>query len=227
MKTRLFFYFFLTLVLLGSCRKKDEILTNNSISYDTIKPLDYFPAFPGSYWTYTNNYTLKVAYQYKMFIFGLNSGDPMFYDTLILPKLESTNVFTSYDDNGFVKGYELTAPSGVTYIPDPVYKCILSTKEDSIFVYGPSMQGHTPMAKTIKVDTSIYIGAMKYENVLITIHWDNAAISAGLGNSPEECASLREYYAKGVGLIKREHRYIPNDTIFTTDFELVDYHINN
>ncbi len=226
MKAKLLFCFFLATIFLGSCSKEDDIITDNGLSYDTIKPLDYFPAFPGSYWIYDNNDTLKVADQYQMFIFGLNEIDPAYYDTLLLPKLESSNIYNTDDSYGFVRRYEITAPSGAAYIQGPIYRGILSTKEDSIFIYGPSIQGHYPMAKTIKVDTSIYIGSKEYKNVIITIHWDDACISGGYGNSPEDCATLREYYGKDVGLIKREHRYYPNETLFTIHFELVDYYIN-
>ncbi len=216
----------LLLVFIGliSCDKKEEVFASQNVVYDTIKPLSYFPAFPGSYWIYDNGDTLRIADQYQMFIFGLATGDPLFYDTLILPKIEPCNVYWSNGENGFVKGYELTAPSGVTYIPSPTYHSLLSTKLDSIFIYGPSVQGHMPMAETMAVDTVIYIGSVKYEHVIVTMYWDEACISGGYGNSPEDCADKREYYAKNIGLIKREHRY-HNDTIFYKDFELLDYHI--
>ncbi len=126
--------------------------------------------------------------------------------------------------NAFVKSYELSAPSWASYIPSPVFRGILSTKVDSVFINGPSIQGHRPMAKTIVVDTVIYIRSVKYENILVTIYWDESCIWSGYGNSPEECASIKEYYGKNIGLIKREHRN-HNDTIFIKDFELIDYHI--
>ncbi len=216
----------LLLVLIGliSCDKEHETLTNKNVVYDTIKPLSYFPAFPGSYWIYDNGDTLRVADQYQMFVEGIGNGDPLFYDTIILPKLELNNIYMSYGLNGFVKQYELTTPSGASYIPSPTYQSILSTKMDSVFINGPPIQGHYLMAKTIAVDTVIYIGAIKYENVIVTMYWDDACITAGYGNSPEDCADLKEYFGKNIGLIKREHRYHA-DTIFIKDFELTDYHI--
>ena len=60
--------------------------------------------------------------------------------------------------------------------------------------------------------------------MIITIQFDYACVS-GSGGSPEDCATLREYYAKDIGLIKRETRNYPIDTDFVKDIELIKYKI--
>jgi len=47
-----------------------------------------------------------------------------------------------------------------------------------------------------------------------------------MGIPESKCAYKREYFAKDVGLIMRESRSYPTDTIYEVDFELIDHHIN-
>lgn len=211
------------LVLIGiiSCKKDNEIKPNDSVVYDTIKPLEYFPAFPGSYWIYDNNDTLKVADQYEKYIY--NSAGytaPPDYDTLILPKLILNGIYNKPNEFAYVKEYSISQANGSDY-RDPPFKTLLSLTEGSEFTIGGSYQNHAITGKTVKVDTVINIGATEYRNVIITIHFDVA-----FNMSPEDCAHVREYYAKDVGLIKRETRNYPVETEFVTEIELVDYKIN-
>ena len=59
----------------------------------------------------------------------------------------------------------------------------------------------------------------------MTIQYDYACV-LGTGGSPEDCATLREYFAKDVGLIKRETRNYPIEIEFVKDIELIKYKIN-
>ena len=58
----------------------------------------------------------------------------------------------------------------------------------------------------------------------ITIQFDYACVSA-TGGTGEDCATLREYYTKDVGLIKRERRNYQLDTVFMKEIELNKYEI--
>jgi len=213
-------------VLIGliSCEKDNEKKPNDSVIYDTIKPLDYFPAYPGSYWIYDNNDTLKVANQYEKYIFNSSgyTAEPD-YDTLILPKLILNGIFNSPDTFAYVNGYSISKSNESNY-RDPAFKELLSLTEGSEFTIGGAIQGHKITGKTIKVDTTINIGTTEYKNVIITIQFDYACVS-GTGGSPENCATIREYYAKDVGLIKRETRNYPINTDFLKDFELIKYEV--
>jgi len=224
MKTIFIFGAFVFLFPLISCKKSNDILPDDVIVYDTIKPLEYFPAFPGSYWIYDNNDTLKVADQYKMYIFNTAgySAIPV-YDTLILPKLILNGVFNPPDTFAYVKEYSISKSSRSNY-RDPVFKGILSLNEGSEFVIGAASHGHRITGKTIKVDTTIFIGSNEYRNVIITIHFDYACVNS-TGGTPEECASVREYYAKNIGLIKRERRNYPVETDFIKEIGLIKYEI--
>ncbi len=207
------------LVGLTSCEKDIETKLDNSVNYNIIKPLDYFPAYPGSYWIYDNYDTLKVAEQYEKYIFNSEGYTAVpDYDTLILPKLILNGVFFAY-----VNGYSISKSNASNY-RDPAFKEFLSLTEGSEFTIGSAIQGHKITGKTIKLDTTINIGTTEYKNVIITIQFDYACVY-GKGGSPEDCATLREYYAKDVGLIKRETRNYPIDTDFVKDIELIKYEI--
>lgn len=213
------------LIGLISCEKDKEAKMDNSVVYDTIIPLNYFPAFPGSYWIYDSNDTLKVANQYEEYIFN-SAGFTAVpdFDTLFLPKLILNGVFNPTDTFAYVNGYSISKAKKGSHYRDPAFKGLLSLNEGSQFSIGGSFQGHKIIGKTIKVDTTISIGTVEYKNVIVTIRFDRAC-ELGLGVTPEECAYLREYYAKDVGLIKREVRSSITNTDFVKDIELVKYEI--
>ncbi len=203
---------------LTSCGKD-----NDGTSKDTIMPLDYFPAFPSSYWVYDNNDTLKVADEYEIYIFN-SAGYAAVPDlvTLNLPKLILNGIFNQPDPYAYVNGYSISK-STMSHYRDPAFKGILSLTEGSEFIIGGAFQEHKITGKTVKVDTTIKIGTSKYNNVIMTIQYDFACIS-GTGGTPEDCATIKEYYAKNVGLIKREKKN-PLDTNFIKEIELVSYKI--
>lgn len=222
MKTTLLFGPLLVLIGLISCKNNKEIKPEKIA--DTIKPLDYFPAFPGSYWIYDNNDTLKVAGQYEKYIFNsaAYTAEPN-YDTLILPKLILNGIFNPNDTYAYVMEYSISKSLGSSY-RDPAFKGLLSLTEGAEFTIGGAFQAYKITGKTIKVDTTINIGTRKFENVIMTIQFDYGCVS-GTGGTPESCATVREYYAKNVGLIKRETRNYPIEIDFVKDIELVKYEI--
>lgn len=192
--------------------------------YDTIKPSEYFPAYPGSYWVYDNNDTLKVADQYQKYIFNSAgySAEPD-YDTLILPKLILNGIFNSGDKYAFVKDNSISKRSNANY-RDPAFQELFSISEGGRFIFQAKHAGtsHYCCGETIKKDTTISIGNKTYENVIITIHYDEYWME-----SPFVCGYKKEYYAKNIGLIKREIRNYPLETKFRTVLVLDEYFINN
>ena len=86
-----------------------------------------------------------------------------------------------------------------------------------------SWSGHQEWGETIKTDTSITINSTTFNKVLITKQWDRG----WFGITPDDHWRVREYYAKNVGLIKRESRiHYPFDTTFVIEYTLLNYHIN-
>jgi len=224
MRNRNLIFSIVLIIVLIACGKAPITPANNSsqVTYDTIFPLKYFPAYPGSYWIYDNGDTLKVE-GFEKYIFNSESFDAVpKYDTLILPKLVLNGIYNFPDTFAFVKGYAISKSKNSDY-RDPAFKDILSTTQGSEFTIGAAFQGHKLTGKTIKVDTTISIDGVSYDSVIVTIQFDYACTS--MGDSPENCATIKEYYAKNVGLIKREKKAYAIDTVFIKDFELIDFEI--
>lgn len=208
---------------LFSCEKSKEADPSLVAVFDTIQPLEYFPAFPGSYWVYDNDDTLKVAGQYENYIFN-SAGYTAVpdYDTLVLPKLILNGIYNPGDRFAYVNGYSISKASLSSY-RDPAFKEILSlNKGDELLIDG-AVQGHQITGRVIKADTSITIDDKTYEHVIVTIHFDRMCTMNGFSES--ECAFKREYYAKGIGLIKRESRNYPIDTVFVKEIALRHFDI--
>lgn len=186
---------------------------------ETVYPLPYFPAYPGSYWIYQNNLTLRVADQYEEYIFNKNSYDDVpDYDTLLLPKLIANGIFNGPDSFAYVKEYSISKAKNSGY-RDPAFYGILSEEEGARFPITGSFGGYQTIGKTIKVDTTITVNDVEFQHVIIVIRYD-----AACPMSNEVCATQKEYYARDVGLIRRENREYPNGMV--TTLELVDYKIN-
>lgn len=221
MRTNLIFGFLLLLVGLLSCENKEENQPNIE-KYDTIKPLAYFPALPGSYWIYDNNDTLKVADHYEKYIFNAASYDAVpDYDTLVLPKLILNGIFNSPDTFAYVREYSLSKSNGSGY-RDPAFKEMLSLNQGEKLIIGGAFQDHCIVGRVVKTDTTMMINGVIYNNVIVTIHYDESCTMHGL--SENECAWEREYFARDIGLIKRETKAYP-DTIFKKDIELIGFEI--
>jgi hypothetical protein len=224
MKTTFIFGTLTILFGLTSCERSNEDKPEDTVIHDTIKPLEYFPTYPGSYWIYDNNDTLIVTAQYEKYIYNSAGFDATpNIDTLVLPKLKLNGIYNPNDTFAYVKGYSISKAINSDY-RDPAFKFILSEAESATFIIGGRWQYHQIIGKTIKVDTTITIDDVRYDSVLITIELDIACNEQGL-YPIDSCAYKREYYAKGIGLIKRESGgYIPNEN-WTTDFELIKYKI--
>jgi len=194
-----------------------------TVVFDTIFPGEYFPAFPGSWWLFDNGDTMKVAGRYEVFVFNAAgyTAEPD-YDTLVLPKLIPNGIFNPPDEFAFVNGHSISKGSFAIY-RDPAFKGLLSTVEGLEFAIGGAVQGHKITGKTINTDTAVYVGQNLYQDVIITIQFDYACVS-GTSNSPEGCAYLREFYARNIGLIRRDTL---NGDEYVKAFELKEFFINH
>lgn len=139
------------------------------------------------------------------------------YDTLVLPKLLLNRIYNSDDPFAYVHEYSISKAT-TSNDRDPAFKGFLSLTEGDEFTIGGAFQNHKISGKTINVDTTILIGATNYDHVIVTIQYDYACITA-TGGTPEGCATIREYYAKDVGLIKREKRN-PANNEYVKDIEI-------
>lgn len=200
--------------LTDSIAKYVMVLKKEETKYDTIYPLQYFPAFPGSYWNYSNGKSLQMEDQYQIFYYDKAPwGVKPVCDTIYLPKFKINSIY-GYSQS-YVYGYEIS--TGTFRLP---LRQILSEVVGPTFQTSEIFGGNASYGKTIKKDTSMVINGVKFDNVLIVI---NYFWNQHIGNLPW---NIKEYYAKDVGLIKRESRDLNKPTIITVDFELISYKIN-
>ena len=185
-----------------ACRK-DEF-----VDYKIIEPLQYFPVYPGSFWIYNTGDTMKIydAYQSSGIIEYSQKGEETI---LVLPKLIANQTFNNTDV--FINEYSYIGTSNWRF---------LSLIEGEQYAISNYYQGHQQFRKTIKVDTSIIIGNRVYQDVIIIAEYESAC---GYG---EGCYELKDYFAKDVGLIKREYKNW-QDSLFYSVSELEGYFINN
>ncbi len=219
------FFFYL---LFYSCSKDKNISSSSSpnSNTDTIFPKSYFPAYPGSWWIYSNGDTMKVdkyidvkycKYDYKY--------QPPVYEEYIFPQIINKKIFPGNDTaivhTVYVKGYSISTCGGTCgsyFVPilcDPSGNCGEG--------YWDSFSGHKWAMITWKNDTSININSTTYNNTLITLQWDAGYFGYDVAQSHW---MAREFYSKDIGLIRRDEKNTPFDTTFTTSFSLINYHIN-
>lgn len=200
-----------------SCKKNDT--SPSPASYQIMEPQSYLPAYPGSYWIYSNGDTLKVADEYQKYTFNSSdSEDGSYTGTVFLPQFLPNNIFYQ-DYSSYINGYAVSSQmSGAPFFN------LLSETEGATYSleqhYGGQLIGHT-----LKTDTAITVNGRAYSPVLVVVHYAKELCN----DSPAVCAFVKEYYAKDVGLIKREYKldgqteytYLPNYSL-----ELVAFKIN-
>ncbi|MFN6378313.1 MAG: hypothetical protein ACK4WD_03500 [Flavobacteriales bacterium] len=199
-----------------SCKKEEE--------GEKVTPSEYFPAYPGSYWKYSNNKTMSVLDGYETREFDLSSySGEQNKVKLSLPMILLEGIYNGGDTYAFLNGNSLSK-SFVSSYRDPMFKTLFSTNEGEVFGIGGAYLDHQWMGKTLVVDTTITIGSVSYPNVIVTIQYEYSC-SREYNQSPESCATIKEYYGRGVGLLKRERRNPSLNSEYQTEFELLSYYI--
>lgn len=212
-KTPILILTLLAISCLFACKKNESEPDNNptnpnTTSYDTIFPLNYFPAYPGSYWKYvdSNNDTtiIKTDTSYQKDSYTIGSAAYV-SDTFLVPIYNQIPIWRYEAHTGPIShsgSYPLTR--------------ILS---DSLPV-GTSWavyywSGTGVSRKIIAKDTTITISSHSYYPTIVVEEY----YSIG---PPNYIWIARRYYTKNIGLIKEELN--DNSTINTK--EIIDYFIN-
>lgn len=219
----------LILIISFSACKKDDIdnsdqqvdsLNSKIAGFDTIRPLEYFPSYPSSYWVYNNTDTVKVYDDYQLYI--PKDSNNLDFEGAFLPKLEPNDI---YGEN-FI--YEYSIPY---YMDNIFYNGIrfcnfLSEKLDSHYLIKYISSSRDISGTTTVVDTTITVKGVEYNDVIMTIHYNGIGVSYE-GFYIDEIMESREFYAKGVGLIKKDKNLGDFDEIeWEPIYELTSYHIN-
>lgn len=247
------------LLLLG-CKKEPK--------YDTIFPEEYFPAYPGSYWVYTNGVTKTTEAYYRLHTVNSEDVYVPVYDGEIVNGYKVGNKeiinFNGYPwQVGEFDGMEIyreivdqdtslriiqypyndsihcdTLFENVTSIPvDTIINLIEVDDCDGYFDCDTALINcnnphscdtlyYALIEEIIYYDTA-FIDTILYDCDSITMYNNVIVVKEYVSSLDElDCWFYKEYYAKDVGLVKREVAGCSDSTSYITEFELVKYEIN-
>lgn len=197
-----------------SCKKESQPPNNTTsiaASYDTLFPLDYFPAFPSSYWVYadsSNDTTIiKTDSLYQLDHYSIG-GSAFVSDTFLVPIYDHIPIW----------GYEAhTGPisNSGSYPLTTLLSDTLPVGSNWV-IY--SWSGTQVSRKIIAKDTTITISSNSYYPTIVVEEYYS------LG-PPYYIWIAKRYYTKNIGLI-REDIYNSIDSTINTK-QIVSYFINN
>lgn len=208
--------------LCAGCRKSSESIDCNErvvvpdANFSVPGPLSYLPAFPGSWWRYSDNSTKRVEDTRQVYPILSTSWDNN--HGVVACCVEKNLVLPIYDGYGLY-GYTRMRPDagGSNAACSEV---LLSETVGEIFRWGGNHYGRTTM-KTLAVGLSITLSDSSVYTPCVLMKRVEGIGSNYFDDWP---SYTLEWYARGVGLVRIcEHRS-PNDS---TIIELVDYRIGN
>ncbi|MBE9467820.1 MAG: hypothetical protein IMY72_05785 [Bacteroidetes bacterium] len=191
------------LVISFSCQKENDP--------SVISPKSYFPAYPGSYWVYTDGETRTVEPDYCLHSYQQGVVGPDFSEEAYVPKMGQQYVYE----------YGITQNS----VTHPL-KQLLSEKLNDTWVV-KDWNNEEIIRKVIAINDTVKINQYpstsnkinSYNPVIVVIEYSSS--------EGEKHWRSKEYYAKNIGLIRRDiniSREIIEPVIV---FELVSCSINH
>ncbi|HOG19006.1 MAG TPA: hypothetical protein PKW37_00995 [Salinivirgaceae bacterium] len=179
-------------------------------NYPFIFPEKYFPAYPESYWVYSNGTTVKVDPGYHKHLYYKELGNMAQSDYVYVPRINNEYVFK----------YSITQNS--TLVP---IKTLLKTTPGAAWVVN-HWEGLEIFRKVVETSASITLsqsvgtsGQTVFDSVIVVVEY--------IGQENENSWIYRESYAPNVGLIKREINSSPDSIPEPyTEMELRRYFIN-
>ncbi|HPW67463.1 MAG TPA: hypothetical protein PLY32_05025 [Salinivirgaceae bacterium] len=178
-------------------------------NYPFIFPEKYFPAYPESYWVYSNGTTEKVDPGYHKHIYYKELGNMAQSEFVFVPRINNEYVFK----------YNITQNN--TLMP---IKTLLKTTPGAAWVVN-HWEGKEVYRKVVETSASITLsqgvgtsGQTVFDSVIVVVEY--------IGQENENSWVYRESYAPNVGLIKREINNSDSIPEPYTEMELRRYFIN-
>lgn len=200
------------LLFFTACKKHNSTQTGKTnLTYDTIKPLSYFPAYPGSYWKYIDSNNDTIVYKtdsiYKKDNYVIGAA-AFVSDTFYVP---------FYD--GFpIWGYEShTGPisNSGSYPLTRILSDTLPVGSDWV-IYNWS--GTAVNRKISAKDTTIVIQGTSYFPTIVVEEYYSAGIFTFTWIA-------RRYYTQNIGLIREDIHNLNSNTVNSR--LLAEYFINH
>ncbi|MBU1008708.1 MAG: hypothetical protein KKD74_01110 [Bacteroidetes bacterium] len=198
------------LIALTSCRKKPHDVLPYVNQYDTIKPLAYFPVYPGSWWKYENyshqlvTDSVSIAYVLHYYNIAYDGSHPENSDSTYVPLLHGEPVY------GYHKIECMRPPFGQQCTKWP----IISEQIGFSFPRGWSDTRYGDFMEHVVVKQKTFNGQ---DSVLILEgHWVYG---------PNTAQKRRQEFVKGIGLAYDiVTDTLTQDTLYQR--KLIDYFVN-
>jgi len=220
-------YYFYKIIDINGNNYVDSIFL---ASLDTIKPLEYFPSYPGSWWIYSNNDTIKcsdIYYKVPLYSYGIFSPNTELNieDSLYVVKANGVSCFDSWSATPFKRneigifGYTYLYPVSNYDASRAQFFC---KDQDCSFIVSDLPAGKyawTDCAKIVN-DTTIVINNKIYPNTQVMRKVIMNAGGYGFKNF------YLYYFSKDIGIIKCERLLDLAENTYITEYEIVNYEIN-
>ena len=192
---------------------------------DTIFPLPYFPAYPGSYWNYSDGSTRSVDSGYHIANYTNNwpsyIGEPANYTQVYLPRYRFTD--SGGETTRDVYGYSFLPhdPGGSNNEPDVFYheNAALNSWWDV-----STIGGYCWSYEVVTKDTSMLINGVMIDSIDVVRSFASCFPNHPATLNPEYWGDPK-YYAKDIGLVRYDVRNTADSVLTVT--EMTDYFINN
>jgi hypothetical protein len=194
-----------------SCKKETKEDTTQPI-HRIIYPSSYLPAYPGSYWIYNNGDTIRCSDQYQ--VHALYSSWDWYQGQA--GAVVSEYVLVPYYNQHYLYHYEYLNSECTPY--SSATDKIMSELPGDSWTSGGDPHNYYSWTtyKILIKDTSVIINSLRFDSVII--------LQLG-ANNPYYPVTGYEYYAKNIGLIKKQQ--LNSTTINEYNYEIVSYLIKN
>lgn len=205
-------------VFSGGCRKKDVLPGCNEPSgievghMELVEPLPFLPAYPGSWWQYSDGSTITTGDEYALAPILGSQWDPN--HGLKYCCIEEVAYLPVYDGRPLYH-YSRMKVNASQSLGEICCEKILSEQLGETFMWGGSHYGRST-SKVMSVDTTVVLTNGNSYSTCIVVARD-----LGFPGTNPSMSRYYEVYARNVGLIKT-WLWIGQDTIIK---ELDSYHI--
>ncbi len=190
------------LISLTGCKKDTETVY--------VLPKDYLPAYPQSFWDYSNGQRVLVASTYQSHSYQDKINSPAYTATKYVPVIDGRYL------------YEYSIYQNSTAYP---LKELLSESSGASWVIN-ELNNEKVYRAVISQSDAIDITLLQSSGTKDTTFSDVITVVEYLESLGQDAWSLREYYAKGVGLIRVDVSNPYEGEAFVIQKELVNYSIN-
>lgn len=199
---------------ISSCTSDDNQIVGDAACLSPELPGDYFPAFPKSWWSYYNMNNELVEFNISTnYEICEEKCRPIFSN---LNKCIQGSSFIHRFYAGLGTSATVESPIYSTAI-DSVLVCPVSFstfKEETAFIHLKEV----PYRRiTTKLDTSLTVNGTTYNNVLVMFEY----------NKFDSLHRYYDYFAKDIGLVKRDSVSHSDSTQLIEILRLDTYHIEN